>query len=127
MKLFCLTALLLLPVPALAADFSCRNEAAELTCDQGKCDVKTANDFTPMSISRRGTTLTACAYSGCWSGTADLRRARGHLEFLHARVRQENRTDGKPGPPESLAIIHDRTGRTAQIRFLAFSNSMTCD
>lgn len=125
MKLFCLTALLL-HVPALAADFNCRNDAAEISCDRGKCEVKTANDFTPMSVSRQGNTLTACAYSACWSGTADLRRSRGSIQILHARVRQQNRTDGKPGPPESLTIIHDAAGRTAQIRFLAFSNAMTC-
>jgi hypothetical protein len=123
----CLAPIALLAAsPAMASDFTCRNEAAEIACDNGRCEVKTQNDFTPMSLSRSGRRLTICAYSGCWSGTADLRRTRGPVTLFHARVRQENRTDGKAGPPETLAVIHDRSGRTAQVRFLAFSNAMTC-
>jgi len=116
-----LAALLLAPVPA--SDFNCRNDKAEIRCDTGACEIET-NSFTPMGLTRRGSILSICAYSGCSEGPILMRRTRGGIEILYAEVRLT-----QPGKRESqpIAVIYDRTQRTAQMRWGGFSNAMTCD
>ena len=116
-------ALVLLPLPAAAQDFSCRNEAAEIRCADGKCEVE-AQAFTPMALERHGATLTLCAYSGCWEGRLLVRRTRGDIELLFAELRA---TGPERRPGGSIAVIHDRRERTAQMRWGGFSNAMACE
>ncbi|MEI9851075.1 MAG: hypothetical protein WDN24_09785 [Sphingomonas sp.] len=115
-------ALLLAPLPAAAQDFECRNTAAETRCGDGACEVET-QAFTPMQLSRKGARITLCAYSGCREGPILMRRARGALTLLFAEVRGS--VPGA-GAPESLAVIYDSAGRTAQMRWGGFANAMGC-
>jgi hypothetical protein len=107
--------LLVLPFPAVAADFSCRNAEAEIRCDNGKCEVATES-FTPMGVSRTGNILEVCAYSGCWKGPVLVRRSRGNIDLLYADLKNS----------DSVAVIYDRKQRVAQMRWGGFANSMTC-
>lgn len=115
-------ALLLAPLPATARDFECRNTAAETRCAEGACDVET-QAFTPMQLSRKGSRITLCAYSGCWEGPILMRRTRGAITLLFAEVR--GNVPGA-GTPEPLAVIHDAGNRTAQMRWGGFANAMGC-
>lgn len=116
-----LFAALLAPLPAAAQDFSCRNAEAEIRCANGACEVVKDQGFTPMGLSRQGGTLSICAYSGCSEGPILVRRTRGGITMLHADVR---RTPGREAEP--LAVLYDHVGKTAQMRWGGFSNSMTC-
>lgn len=116
-----LLAALLAPLPAAAHDFSCRNLEAEISCDNGKCEVAKDQGFTPMGLTRRGSVLSICAYSGCSEGRILVSRARGGIAMLYADVR---RTTG--GAAEPLAVLYDRAAKTAQMRWGGFSNAMTC-
>lgn len=116
-------AALLLPAPAIAHDFNCRNEKAEIRCDSGACEIESGS-FTPMGLTRRGTTLSICAYSGCSEGPILIQRTRGGIELLYAEVRLTH--PGKRAA-EPIAVIYDRAQKTAQMRWGGFSNVMTCD
>src|SRR5436190_1480368 len=119
---FALLAPALASGPAFAQDFNCRNEKAEITCDSGACAIET-NGFTPMGLTRRGNILSICAYSGCSEGAIVVRRTRGGIDLLYADV---HRTLPGKRDAEPLAVIYDRTQRTAQMRWGGFSNVMTC-
>ncbi|WP_066797333.1 hypothetical protein [Sphingomonas soli] len=114
---------LLAPIPAAAQDFNCRNLEAEIACDAGKCTVTGDQGFTPMGLTRRGNMLSICAYSGCSEGRVLVSRSRGGIAMLYAEVR---RTTGPGGEREPLAVLYDRTERTAQMRWRGFSNAMSC-
>lgn len=111
----------LAPLPALAQ--TCRNESAETRCGRDGCATETAS-FTPMSLTLAPRSIQICAYSGCASGPVTLRRTRGGLALIHANVRWRG-VDG-PGAPEPIAVIHDRAGRTASMRWRGFSQAMAC-
>lgn len=123
MRSLIIAALPLAPAPALAHDFNCRNEKAEIRCDSGACEIE-ANSFTPMGLTRRGSTLSICAYSGCSEGPILMRRTRGGVEMIYAEVKltQPGRREAQP-----IAVIYDRAQKTAQMRWGGFSNVMTCD
>lgn len=114
---------LLAPLPAIAQDFNCRNAEAEMRCDNGACEIAMDQGFTPMGLTRRGRTLSICAYSGCSEGRILMQRTRGGIAMLYADVR---RTTMPGGAAEPLAVIYDRKSRTAQMRWGGFSNAMTC-
>ena len=116
-----LAALLLAP-PTPASDFNCRNDKAEIRCDAGGCEIETGS-FTPMGLTRRGGTLSICAYSGCAEGPILVRRSRGGIDLLYAEVRW---TQGSKREAEPLSVIYDRAQKTAQMRWGGFSNVMTC-
>lgn len=113
-------ALLLLAFPAHAQDFNCRNDKAEIRCDAGACEFET-NSFTPMGLTRRGSRLSICAYSGCAEGPILIRRSRGGIDLIYAEVRWTGKRDAEP-----LSVIYDRKQKTAQMRWGGFSNVMTC-
>ncbi|RYY29038.1 MAG: hypothetical protein EOP62_01610 [Sphingomonadales bacterium] len=118
-----LIAALLAPLPAAAQDFNCRNLEAEIRCDKGACEIAKDQGFTPMGLTRRGNTLSICAYSGCSEGRALVSRTRGGITMFYADVR---RTTKPGGEAEPLAILYDRASKTAQMRWAGFSNAMTC-
>ena len=118
-----LLAALLMPLPAAAQDFNCRNLEAEISCDGGKCEITRDQGFTPMGLTRRGDVLSICAYSGCSEGRVLVSRTRGGIAMLYADVRRAA-TPG--GAAEPLAVLYDRKARTAQMRWGGFSNTMTC-
>jgi hypothetical protein len=111
--------------PAAAQDFACRNKATEIRCIDGGCEFAEDGAFTPMILSRRGTMLEICAYSGCWSGPVLIRRSRAGMDILYAEVRNADQPDSPV--PEALAVIWDGGSRTAQMRWGSFANVMTCD
>ncbi len=77
-----------------------------------------------MSLDRKGSRLSICAYSGCWEGQILVRRSRGSIDLLYAQVR--NPQASASGGMNELAIIYDRGSRTAQMRWGGFANSMGC-
>lgn len=117
--------LLCVASPTMAADFTCTNHAAEISCNDGKCEIAPPGGFTPMSLSREGGMLEICAYSGCASGPVTIRRTRGKIDMLYAVVRWRN-ADGSVGVSSQLAVILDRKSRTAMMHWDSFSNVMDC-
>lgn len=111
--------------PAIAADFTCSNKAAQISCGDGACEV-TTDGFTPMSLSRTGRRLSICAYTGCWEGPVLVRRSAGPVDLLYARVSLSEGTGGNAADKRDLAVIYDRTSRTAQMRWGGFANAMGC-
>ncbi len=122
MRSLILAALCLAPSPALAHDFNCRNDKAEIRCDRGACEIESGS-FTPMGLTRRGAILSICAYSGCSEGPILMHRTLRGIELLYAEVRLTQR--GKRAP-EPIAVIYDRAQNTAQMRWGRFSNAMSC-
>lgn len=106
--------LALVPLPATATDFACRNPDAEIRCADGACAIE-AQAFTPMEIRREGATLSICAYSGCWKGPITMRRTRRGISFLQAEANG------------ALSVIHDANARIAMVRWGRFANVMRCD
>lgn len=106
--------LALVPLPATAADFACRNSDAEIRCAEGACAIET-QAFTPMEVRREGATLSICAYSGCWKGPIAMRRTRGGISFLQADANG------------MLSILHDAGARVAMVRWGGFANVMRCE
>jgi hypothetical protein len=100
-----------------ATDFTCRNDAAEITCAATGCEVNT-DGFTPMSISREGNRLEVCAYSGCWSGPLDLIRTRGDLSILHARLAGTE--------DAAAAVVYDSRARTATLLWGSYRLALSC-
>jgi hypothetical protein len=111
--------------PAAAENFACSNKAAEIKCGDGSCEVS-IEGFTPMSLSRTGSKLSICAYSGCWEGPITVRRSAGTVDFLHARVRQSSGTGGAGAGMSDLSVVYDRGARIAQMRWGGFANAMGC-
>ncbi len=114
---------LLAPVPALAQDFHCRNTDAEIRCSGGSCEVE-KDSFTPMELRRTGNRLSICSYSACWEGPIRMRRTHGGVTFLSAEAKITS--PGEPGRAP-LSVMFEADDKTAQIRWLGFSNAMRCD
>lgn len=100
---------------AAPTDFSCSNRSAQIACMAAGCEVETSS-FTPMGVSRAGSTLEVCAYTSCKSGTLDLIRVRGDLTFLHAILR-----GGEPA-----AVIYDRKAKTGTLMWSGFVQPINC-
>ncbi len=49
-----------------ANNWTCRNVDVEIACDADGCEAASAH--TPMAVSVSPSTLSVCAYSGCWEG-----------------------------------------------------------
>lgn len=117
-------ALILVAVPGMAmaapGDFSCRNEAAEISCDGAGCTVETQG-FTPMGLSRRGRVLEICAYSGCWSAPVRVRRTIGKTTLLYTEIR-----GGISGDPQPLSVIYDAAAGVALMHWGGFAQPMSC-
>lgn len=117
-------AMMLAAVPGAAwaapGDFSCRNDAAEISCDAKSCAVETQN-FTPMGLSRRGRMLEICAYSGCWSAPVRVRRTVGATTLLYTEIR-----GGISGDPQPLSVIYDAEAKVALMRWGGFAQPMSC-
>lgn len=109
--------------PAQAHDFSCRNEAAEVRCGGGKCEVETES-FTPMQLTRVGLVVTLCAYSGCWEGRIRFSRSRSGVQFLQARLGPAQ--SGSETDESMLSIMFSRRDRTAQIIWNGFFSVLEC-
>lgn len=123
LAIFIAAAVIMVPVPALGHDFSCRNEAAEIRCDDGKCTVATES-FTPMQLTHSGETVELCAYSGCWQGVVEFKRTRAGVTFLQSRVRTTDPTASKE--LSLLSVMHNRASGAAQISWEGFSSVLQC-
>ena len=107
---------LAMPTRAAPGDFTCRNASAQISCTAAACEVETAS-FTPMSVSRSGSRLEVCAYSGCWSGPLDLVRVRGDHTILHAVL-----TRGQG----AVTLAYDRRTRIASMLWGNFAQPLSC-
>lgn len=109
--------------PVEAAEFSCRNRAAEIRCEGGHCRPETDN-FTPMQLTRVGNLLTLCAYSGCWEGRIGFSRSRSGVDFLQGTIRRlepAGRAD-----VSRLSVLVSRREQTAQISWNGFFSVLEC-
>ena len=126
MRRTCIAAMMMVAAtPAAAQNFTCTNQKAQISCADGACEVNT-DGFTPMSLSRDGARLEICAYTGCWGGPILVRRSRDGIDLLYARVRNTTGTGGNAAGMGTLAVIYDGGSKTAQMRWGAFANSMSC-
>jgi hypothetical protein len=116
--------ILALPEAASAQDFSCRNRASEIRCEDGECHAETES-FTPMELTRAGAVITLCAYSGCWEGRVKFHRSRSGVHFVQGQVR---RTGSAAHSDSSLlSIMHSPRDGTAQINWNGFFSVLTCN
>ncbi|HEY0111941.1 MAG TPA: hypothetical protein VGB59_02185 [Allosphingosinicella sp.] len=116
-------AILAIPSAALARDFSCRNEAAEIRCEAGECRVETGS-FTPMQLTRLGSAIRLCAYSGCWEGRLSFSRSRSGVDFLQSRLRRSGSADEVDR--SVLSVMFSRAERTAHMNWNGFFSLLTC-
>lgn len=125
-------AMLLAPAPAAGQgrDFSCRNEAAEIQCAGAGCSVAT-DGFTPMELTRRGRTLSLCAYSGCREGRVAYGRSRSGVHFLQARLRPD--ADAAAGAAADadagaslLSVLYSPAEGVAQVAWNGFFSVFHC-
>ena len=105
-----------------AQAWTCRNEDMEISCNNGKCEK--ADAHTPMSVSldERGK-LSACAYSGCWEGRAQVLRKDGG--FLYAAGSYRFSTS-QSKERTKVAIAIDRQARVGFVLVSSFAHPMTC-
>ena len=116
----------LLPAPAGATAYTCRNRDYEVICNTQGC--KASEGFTPMraevDVTRR--TMTVCAYSGCWAGRADALHESARYAFLRGdRLRPVNPVAGQGGA-EAAAVVVDRQHLGGSLLAFGFVQPMSC-
>jgi len=101
----------------------CRNEAVEVSCNAGKCEV--SKDFTPLDVTVDSETgLTVCAYSGCWEGKlTSMLASQNHLTVQADDMKWSTSVD-KKGIPGSVTI--DRKSGTGTVLASSFAVPVTC-
>lgn len=109
--------------PAAGHDLICRNEAAEIRCDGGRCRAETES-FTPMQFTLRRRAVTLCAYSGCWEGHVSFSRASSGIRFIQARMRRAG--PGDAGTGSMLSVMLSRRDATAQMNWDGFLSVLEC-
>ncbi len=114
----------LLAAPALAEEWSCSNEAAEITCGAETCEVKTGDDFTPsrLTVNANGE-VSLCAYSGCWEGQAVSMARVGR--YVTA-VGLDLPWSAPANPAASIAATIDTQSNVAVLLADGFAHPMTC-
>ena len=110
--------------PAMADDWSCRNESAEITCDAEKCTIAPPGEFTPaeLTVGHQGA-LSYCAYSGCWSGSAASTLRSGRFLTVTGFQLEWSGTSGSP--VDLAATIDTKLGR-ASVLTGDYAQPMTC-
>lgn len=68
--------------PAIAVDWSCRNVAVEIACNEDGCEA--SDDHTPMDVSVSRAAISVCAYSGCWEGRPSAWMQAGQFQIVTA-------------------------------------------
>jgi hypothetical protein len=104
-----LVAMCLWATPAWATQWTCRNTEVEVQCDRSTCSVEKTGDFTPgeIALDSRTGRVSVCAYSGCWTGTASVRREGRMLSAMAEALSWSHRG----GAPSAVALsIDTKTG-----------------
>ena len=110
------------PTPAM--EWSCRNITAEISCQEGICNVALDGDFTPMELTLDADGgLSLCAYSGCWSGKAEKVSTAGNYFSVIGLGLPWSGTDGAPA--DISATLNMKT-MVATVLTDDYAHPMTC-
>lgn len=119
-----LIALTLFATSALAnADsWSCRNNDLEIQCDQeNQCSV--SESFTPVAINIDKSSMSICAYSGCWEGAVKITQLSKHNHVFFGKDLQW--TGSKENRAEFVVVI-DTQERLGIIKGGSFAMPVAC-
>jgi hypothetical protein len=101
--------------------WQCRNDL-EITCENGKCDAKTEDGFTPMSVNIDDTgAMNVCAYSGCWTGSGQVFTTQKFLTLNASNLKFSTSDDRA-----NISITLDRTDNVAIIKAGSFAQPLVC-
>jgi len=110
------------PTPSM--EWSCRNIAAEISCQEDSCDVALAGDFTPMELTLDADGgLSLCAYSGCWSGKAEKVSTAGNYFSVIGIGLPWSGTDG---PPADISVMLNMETMVATLLTHDYAHPMIC-
>jgi hypothetical protein len=105
--------------------FSCTNDI-EVQCDTDGCSVEDKDAFTPMSVTFDNSgTLSVCAYTGCYEGTAEVWQKASFLS-LHAGGLAFSSVASTPDDAEDIAITIDLRDSIAVLKVGAFAQPLLC-
>lgn len=108
---------------AMAESWTCRNQSAEISCDDQHCEVN-QDGFTPFDISTNGKNeLSVCAYSGCWSGKATTFQAKPYLIVTGHQLKWSH--DAKQTPAQFMLNI-DTKSKVGFIQGEGFAMPIQC-
>ncbi len=104
---------------------TCSNCRLEIQCDTRGCRVEDSESATPMEVTLDDSgSYSACAYSGCWEGQAEVLKTETHL-ILHATQAPffsgGSSTDGKP-----MVVSVDLTDDIAVLKVGPFAQPLQC-
>ena len=103
----------------------CSNGRLEVQCDPVGCRVADSASVTPMELTLDDSgAYSACAYSGCWEGQAEVLKTEAHL-VLHATqapfLSGSSRTNGGP-----IIVSVDLADDVAVLKLGPFAQPLQC-
>lgn len=113
-----------IPRSAPVQNWSCRNTAAEISCNTGACEVAKAHTPMDVSVSLSGK-MNICAYTGCWEGMASSVLTSGRYLTLSSSELIWSKGSTKTGVEGTVTI--DTTGKTATIMIENFAHPLSCN
>jgi len=110
--------------PSPPMEWSCRNTVAEISCQDGACDVAMPGDFTPMELTLdEDGGMSLCAYSGCWSGKAEKISTTGNYFYA---VGLGLIWSGTKGAPEDISATLNMKTMVATVLTDSYAHPMVC-
>lgn len=90
--------------------WNCRNQI-EVWCAADGCAATPAEESTPMDIwASADGSLSACAYSGCWEGRAEVSASAGRLLWVGDNLPFVSSAEGAVGDVTLLVLAQDGVG-----------------
>jgi hypothetical protein len=88
----------------------CRNQV-EVWCAADGCAATDPDEFTPMDISAdAGGALSICAYTGCWTGDANVARANGRWLWAGDAFSFSSSPEGEKSDVTLMIVARDGVG-----------------
>ncbi len=107
---------------AQTESWQCRNDM-EITCDGGKCEAKTSDGFTPMSVSFSDSgEMSVCAYTGCWEGMGKVIKNANFLMISGENLVFSTAADST----QNIAITLDRNDNIGTLKAGSFAHPLIC-
>lgn len=113
------------PVAEASITLSCSNGKLEIQCDSTGCNAESSSSVTSMQLTLNNLgDYSACAYSGCWEGQAEVLQTDSHL-ILHSHEAPFVSGDSKTNEA-SLVISVDLADNIAVLKVDSFAQPLQC-
>ncbi len=104
---------------------TCSNGRLEIQCDSTGCGAEDSASVTPMELTLDDSgAYSACAYSGCWEGRAEVLITGAHL-ILHA-TRAPFSSGDSEGDGDPLVVSVDLADDIAVLKVGPFAQPLKC-